>query len=139
MSRYCILKLNRMVSLIVIAAVMVTAGCATQMVTETTAPSISNVETTYIVKKGDTLSKIAQEMTGDKKNVEAIANYNGISKKSKLKTGQQLSIPASLSLRTASSDSPSSSSSATGLSTQGEGAVLEALFSAKGKIGPNVW
>lgn len=51
----------------------------------------------YIVKKGDTLGKISQEMTGSQDNSKAIADYNGIKNKNRIEVGQRLVIPANLS------------------------------------------
>ena len=51
----------------------------------------------YIVKKGDTLGKISQEMTGSQDNSKAIADYNGIKNKNRIEIGQRLVIPANLS------------------------------------------
>lgn len=46
----------------------------------------------YIVKKGDTLPKIAKKCTGSSANYRAIANQNGISNPAKIKVGQRLVI-----------------------------------------------
>lgn len=47
---------------------------------------------TYIVKKGDTLPKIAKKLTGDSSNYRAIANQNNIKNVNKIKVGQKLVI-----------------------------------------------
>lgn len=48
--------------------------------------------TTYVVKKGDTLSAIAKKYTGSSNNYLAIAKQNGISNTNKLSIGQKLVI-----------------------------------------------
>jgi LysM repeat protein len=48
---------------------------------------------TYVVKKGDTLSKIAASMLGSYKRYTEIAKLNGIRDPNKLSVGQRLKIP----------------------------------------------
>ncbi|HRZ06919.1 MAG TPA: LysM peptidoglycan-binding domain-containing protein [Candidatus Competibacteraceae bacterium] len=59
---------------------------------------IQPIQTIYIVKKGDTLGKISQEMTGSQDNSKAIADYNGIKNQNRIEIGQRLVIPANLSI-----------------------------------------
>ncbi|NJN48388.1 MAG: LysM peptidoglycan-binding domain-containing protein [Candidatus Competibacteraceae bacterium] len=107
-------------------------------------------ESYYIVQKGDTLGEIAQRMTGSSNNWRALARYNGITNPRRLEVGQQLTIPADLSMiepRSAASTSSgrstgresfggnsggssTGSSGFTGLSTQAEGAVIVGVLGA---------
>lgn len=48
--------------------------------------------TTYRVKKGDTLAKIAKKCTGDSNNLLAIANQNNIENPNRIDMGQELVI-----------------------------------------------
>lgn len=48
---------------------------------------------TYVVKSGDTLSKIAKEFYGDANKYMDIANANNISNPDKINVGQELKIP----------------------------------------------
>lgn len=48
---------------------------------------------TYVVKSGDTLSKIAKEFYGDANKYMEIANANNISNPDKINVGQELKIP----------------------------------------------
>ncbi len=48
---------------------------------------------TYVVKSGDTLSKIAKEFYGDANKYMDIANANNISNPDKIDVGQELKIP----------------------------------------------
>lgn len=48
--------------------------------------------TTYVVKKGDTLSEIAKKLTGNSGNYIAIANQNNIKNPNKIFVGQKLVI-----------------------------------------------
>lgn len=48
---------------------------------------------TYVVKSGDTLSKIAKEFYGDANKYMEIANANNISNPDKIDVGQELKIP----------------------------------------------
>jgi len=48
---------------------------------------------TYVVKSGDTLSKIAKEFYGDANKYMDIANANNISNPDKIDIGQELKIP----------------------------------------------
>ncbi len=48
---------------------------------------------TYVVKSGDTLSKIAKEFFVDANNYMDIANENNISNTDKIDVGQELKIP----------------------------------------------
>lgn len=48
---------------------------------------------TYIVRSGDTLISIAQEVYGDGTKFNAIADANGIDQNNKLRVGQELQIP----------------------------------------------
>ncbi len=48
---------------------------------------------TYVVKSGDTLSKIAKEFYGDANKYMDIANANNISNPDKINVGQELNIP----------------------------------------------
>jgi nucleoid-associated protein YgaU len=50
----------------------------------------------YVVAQGDTLAEIAQKLTGDAANWEAIAHENGIDDPTKLQVGMHLRIPATL-------------------------------------------
>lgn len=50
--------------------------------------------TTYVIKKGDTLTKIAQRLLGDKDRWREIATLNGIRDPRKLKVGARIKIPA---------------------------------------------
>ncbi len=57
-------------------------------------PEIASAGTkTYVVKSGDTLSKIAKEFYGDAGKYMDIANANGISNPDKINVGQELKIP----------------------------------------------
>ena len=47
----------------------------------------------YVVQKGDTLSTIAQKLTGTWKNYNTIAAVNGIQDVDKIQEGQELVIP----------------------------------------------
>lgn len=47
----------------------------------------------YVVKSGDTLSKIAKEFYGDANRYMDIANANNISNPDKIDVGQELKIP----------------------------------------------
>lgn len=48
---------------------------------------------TYVVKSGDTLSKISKEFYGDANKYMEIANANNISNPDKINVGQELKIP----------------------------------------------
>ena len=48
---------------------------------------------TYIVKKGDTLGKIAKRELGDAGLFTSIANYNGIGDPERIFVGRRLEIP----------------------------------------------
>ena len=48
---------------------------------------------TYVVKSGDTLSKISKEFYGDANKYMEIANANNISNPDKIDVGQELKIP----------------------------------------------
>ena len=48
---------------------------------------------TYVVKSGDTLSKIAKEFYGDANKYMDIANANNISNPDKIDVGQEIKIP----------------------------------------------
>ena len=48
----------------------------------------------YVVKSGDSLSKIAKSYYGDANNYKKIAEANNISDPDKIQAGQQLKIPA---------------------------------------------
>lgn len=50
------------------------------------------IESTYTVKKGDTLYTIAKKLTGDGSNYKAIASKNGIRNPNKIYVGQVLRI-----------------------------------------------
>jgi LysM repeat protein len=54
----------------------------------------------YIVRRGDTLSSIARQTTGDYKNWRSITEYNKISDPTKIKIGQKIIIPTSLAIAT---------------------------------------
>lgn len=49
--------------------------------------------TTYIVRSGDTLISIAQEVYDDGTKFDLIAEANGIDQNNKLRVGQELQIP----------------------------------------------
>jgi LysM repeat protein len=55
-------------------------------------------EINYIVRRGDTLSSIARQTTGDHKNWRSITEYNKISDPTKIRVGQRIIIPASLAI-----------------------------------------
>lgn len=59
---------------------------------ETSRESKGTKSTTYIVKKGDTLSAIAKSLTGDAANYRAIANQNNIANPNRIYPGQKLVI-----------------------------------------------
>ena len=72
------------------------AGCAVtppQAPPQTAAPP---TETVYVVQKGDTLEKIARNLTGDAKNASALAQSNALRRQHHLDVGQRLVIPASM-------------------------------------------
>jgi nucleoid-associated protein YgaU len=48
---------------------------------------------TYVVRPGDTLFSIAQEVYGDGQKFDLIAQANGIDQNNKLRVGQELVIP----------------------------------------------
>ncbi|HEY8121844.1 MAG TPA: LysM domain-containing protein [Myxococcota bacterium] len=50
----------------------------------------------YVVLEGDTLARIAEKLTGDESNWQAIAQENGIDDPTRLQVGMRLRIPASL-------------------------------------------
>ncbi len=50
----------------------------------------------YVVQEGDTLSAIAEKLTGSEKNWQEIARENGITDPTKLQVGSRLRIPAAL-------------------------------------------
>jgi len=71
-------------------------GCA---VTPPQAPpqaAAPPTETVYVVQKGDTLEKIARNLTGDAKNASALAQSNALRRQHHLDVGQRLVIPASM-------------------------------------------
>ena len=70
---------------------------ATTSTTATTAPASSGTATTYTVKAGDTLSKIAKQLLGDGNAYMDIfeANRDQLSDPDKIKPGQVLKIPQS--------------------------------------------
>jgi nucleoid-associated protein YgaU len=74
----------------IVANIQATGGGATQGATGTAAS-----ETTYTVKPGDTLSKIAKEFLGNANAYMEIfnANKDQLSDPDKIKPGQQLRIP----------------------------------------------
>jgi nucleoid-associated protein YgaU len=51
-------------------------------------------QTTYVVKSGDNLSKISKSFYGDANKYPQIAKANNLDNPDKIKTGQQLIIPA---------------------------------------------
>ena len=55
-------------------------------------------ELAYVIKRGDTLSKIAQRITGNRKNWVQIAKKNNIYDPAKLRIGQEIVIPRELIL-----------------------------------------
>ena len=65
----------------------------------TGAPAPATAQTTYTVKPGDTLSKIAKELLGDTRAYKEIfeANRDQLSDPDKIKPGQVLKIPAVVS------------------------------------------
>lgn len=72
------------------------AGCAVtppQAPPQTAAPP---TETVYVVQKGDTLEKIARNLTADAKNASALAQSNALRRQHHLDVGQRLVIPASM-------------------------------------------
>jgi len=48
----------------------------------------------YIIKKGDTLSKIAREQLGDAKLVAALGDFNGLPDAKQIMVGQQIWLPS---------------------------------------------
>jgi LysM repeat protein len=54
----------------------------------------------YTIQPGDTLSEIAQRISGNKKNWRRIAKFNRITNPSKLRVGQAIAIPRYLILPT---------------------------------------
>jgi len=65
------------------------------MATEEQKPAANRYTQHYVVQKGDTLSKIAEEYYGDKKLSRKIfeANKDVLSVPNKIKPGQRLRIP----------------------------------------------
>jgi LysM repeat protein len=57
------------------------------------------VARTYVVKRGDTLHKIAKARLGDAALYERIAEYNGIRDPNRIAVGQRLEIPSRRDLR----------------------------------------
>lgn len=57
------------------------------------AASAESAWRTYIVRSGDTLISIAQEVYGDGSKFDLIAEANGIDQNNKLRVGQELRIP----------------------------------------------
>jgi nucleoid-associated protein YgaU len=53
----------------------------------------------YTVVEGDTLSEIAQRLTGSSANWQRIAQENGVEDPTKLRVGQTLRIPAEIAQR----------------------------------------
>lgn len=60
--------------------------------TTTSRKSKTVKSTTYVVKKGDTLCRIAKKLTGSSSNYRAIANQNNIKNPNKIYVGQKLVI-----------------------------------------------
>ncbi|HRX61399.1 MAG TPA: LysM domain-containing protein [Candidatus Competibacter sp.] len=90
----------------------------------------------YVVRRGDTLSGIAERMTGTKDNVWAIASYNGIRNPNRLMEGQSLAIPVNLVTQPASygpilgpepSGLPPATVASPGLPPEVEGAIVSTL------------
>ena len=90
----------------------------------------------YVVQRGDTLSGIAERMTGTKDNVWAIASYNGIRNPNRLMEGQSLAIPVNLVTQPASygpilgpepSGLPPATVASPGLPPEVEGAIVSTL------------
>lgn len=54
---------------------------------------MSNIMNTYTVQKGDTLSRIAERVWGDKMAYDKIAGYNGLKDPDKIDVGQKIDIP----------------------------------------------
>lgn len=70
----------------------VTTQNGTTVKTPQTKRETKPVETSYVVKKGDTLWGIAKKMTGDGSNYKALAKKNNIKDPDKIYTGQKLVI-----------------------------------------------
>ncbi len=57
---------------------------------------------TYLIKKGDTLSKIARAELGDAKLAAVLADFNGLPDPGQIFVGQQIQLPSTRDLLTAS-------------------------------------
>lgn len=66
-------------------------------------------EISYIVRRGDTLSSIARQTTGDYRNWRSITEYNKISDPTKISVGQKIFIPTSLAIVNKTKSSPAES------------------------------
>ena len=52
----------------------------------------------YIVRKGDTLAKIAEATLGDRKLAKALAGYNGLADAKQIVVGQAIHLPSKAEL-----------------------------------------
>lgn len=80
------------------AALALLFGCNTVPVQQPNVVTTEVAVLEYQIKRGDTLAKISQRLTGNPDNWQAIAHFNRLSDPRLIRTGKQLLIPAELLL-----------------------------------------
>lgn len=81
----------------------------------TPAPIQQSADLYYVVRRGDLLGTIAEKLTGQRSNWEAIAEANGVTDPRKLRVGQRLVIPGYLMPPTISTNASNTVPSAVAL------------------------